>query len=243
MFIPSFKNDKQSLKPPVSSLYNSRSYSSMSNISLKTVSHKPKHPSLTKNAQNLYEDFNLLHKNKKDLEIQVLDALNDIKKLKNVSKTFKINEIEFERLQNNALKFNDEIRNIKDKMEIYNELMSLLHKSLVTSNDIELTKLLPAVNQVLKLNQRKKSIVISDLTYNPDTIKSGIKTSREHKTKSPYFAQSTFHISTPKLKKNTLSALNPKPRFKSDLLLESTDPNLVKIFKRLENILKNLNKC
>ena len=183
------------------SMMNSRSQSSLSNLSAQT--NKPKHKTLLKLPLDLSSEVTLLSKNTHDLEEKIIQTMQEMKRLKRISKSLKSKEAEVENLNDLMQNSEKHINETKNKLERSEILMNVLYRNIVNNNNLALNELVSVISShILRFKQKKGSLTIEDLILKPHTNKLSVKTTRESKLRSPYFSLSTFHIpGTPKLKK------------------------------------------
>ncbi|OMJ81399.1 hypothetical protein SteCoe_18132 [Stentor coeruleus] len=184
-------------------MINARSQSSLSTLSLKGSLIKTNPKDSYKAAPDLCLEVTYMAKNKHDLEEKILQAMDEVKKLKHTTKNLKNKDQELDNIHQVLFKSEEDVVELRNKYEKSENLIMDLHKAAIGNDDdalLELSNIL--LKQTMRFRQFRNSLIIDDMAYRTENIKHSIKTSREMKIKSPYFSQTNLHVlTTPRVKK------------------------------------------
>ena len=223
MFISALNIEPKDSNGKFGAMYNTRSQSSLSNASSKSLFPKSKATELSKNPSVVCLEITQMSKCKHDLEKKVLTAMQEMKTLKSVSKNLKEKEHEMENLYDSLLKSNEELQESKSRLESSEKLINQLFRSIQNDDELSLLGLYSAANtQLTRIRQKRNSLIIDDLVYKNDNMHGTIKTARDVKIRSPYFSHSSLHLATTPRNKRLTCA-------KSNLNTNKSTPKLKKI--------------
>lgn len=165
---------------------NARSHSSLSTFPVKSRI-------FSKIPAEISLEVTQLYKNKHELEEKILWAMQEIKTLKPIQKSFKDKEVQFEALQQVLGKSIKDLIKIRQKSEYSEKIVKEISSCLENNNDEALGEVLGRVGSYkYRFQEKRKSLAIEDLDSRCD-LKNNAKTTRELKM-SPYFSYSSMRL-------------------------------------------------
>ena len=180
-----------------------------------------------------------LKKNKSEIESKLLEMMKEMKRLKTVSKSLKIKEKEFIKLQESLVKSNEELVENRIKFEKSESLLKEILKNIKNHEDFRLLEIQPSIGKhIARIRTKKNSILIDEFNLGIETSRSSSNTSRDLKIRSPYFCGNYNVLGTPKVRK-TKVVKTPTKVLRDDKPIEHQ--GMQTIFDRLKNILEYLN--
>ncbi|OMJ90383.1 hypothetical protein SteCoe_7300 [Stentor coeruleus] len=224
-------------------MINARSQSSLSTLSLKGSLIKTKQKDSCKATPDICLEATYMTKNKHDLEEKILQAMDEVKKLKHATKNLKNKDQELDSINQVLFKSEEDIVELKSKYEKSENLIIDLHKAAVCNDDDTLLNLSNILlKQTVRYRQFRNSLIIGDIPYRMENPKHSIKTSRDMKIKSPYFSQNNLHVlTTPRVKK-LQQYKNNKQVVREENKPILNNQNLQQTYERVKTILQYLAK-
>jgi hypothetical protein len=197
----------------------------------------------TPKVLNQASELTILHQSNYELEQRIMGLMNEMKKLKTISKDLKKKEDEVKNLHESLTKSNEDLIDAKIKQERSLQLLKQLLKELGNEDNQKLTELYPIVcKNIVRLKQKRNSLIIDDLVFSHNPVHS-IHTTREFKVRSPYIA-GVQNLASPRVKKlKFLKCQTSKSTPKMDKKIEEprkTDLN--GILERIKLLINYINK-
>lgn len=212
----------------------SRSHSSLSTISLKTVMpNKPQNQQLSVNPS---QEYLFLQNSKSSLESQILKLFNKMKKLKNTSKTLKLKESELSSLQNNLIRSNENLLDNKVRLDKAKKVLNSLLEQIPAKSEQKLFESFQNVaNYLVKIKGNRKNAVNEETFVCVEPVKGPCL--RNVKTKSPYV--SVLH--SPKQKRKQVFVKNSPRSECVGCENDYQEQKLTQLFLRVKNLLEYQN--
>lgn len=210
----------------------SRSHSSLSTISLKTVMSAK--PQKQQHAIDASQDYLFLQNSKSSLESHILKLFNTMKKLKNTSKTLKLKESELTSLQNNLIRSNENLLDNKVKLDKAKKVLNSLLDQISAKSEQKLFESFQDVtNYLVKIKRKRKNFVNEETFVYVETSKAPCV--KNVKVKSPYVSSV---LSSPKQRRKLL-CLKSGPRIESGRYDSSPqEQKLNQLYLRVKNLLE-----
>ena len=233
--------DIKSIYGKHASLTVTRSHSSLSSISLKNQMSSKPHGETPK-VLNQAPELSILHQSNYELEQRIMGLMNEMKKLKTVSKDLKKKEDEYKTLHESLAKSNEDLMDTKIKHERSQQLLHEVFKQIRNEDNEKLFELYPIVcKHIVRLKQKRNSLIIDDLVFSHNPVHS-IHTAREFKVRSPYFAGIQV-LATPKVRKlKFIKYQTNKANVKVDKKDETPKTDLDGLLERIKLLVNYIKK-
>jgi hypothetical protein len=233
--------DRMGIRPV--NLIANRSQSSLGSFKNTSMAVKAKELAAGQDAREITQ----MSKEKKNLEEKIVETMQKVKQMQHVSKELKEKEAEIAVLQQGLIRSYDDVNEIKAKYEKSCTVLNEIVKGIVGNDDEQLIKVYPMVcRQMLRLKQKRNSLIIDDLIGRSDVNKGGIKTTRTGKGKNTFVSSSRMSIvNSPRIKKFSISKSTSTAKItpNTDLGSEINDERLQVVVERCKNLIELLSKA